>query len=317
MNTGARGNKTKRDAVFSPLSPMEEAKKARTRGSSDTSCEMEENGTRQRLFSSGPIMDVTSIHEVILTRVNDALSIFKPADGAEVDPVMKAVPVIATAVSVAVGEVMREIMKRMDEMTRPLASPREERLLAAVRTLTYENDRLQQYSRRESVRIVGIPSCPGETAEQVEEKAIKVLNDAGAKVKREDIAVTHRAGKEKKGSRPIIVKFVSRRTRNEVTNKKKQLKEKEGYKRVFILDDITPLRARLLAYIKNLECVERAWTVDGRIFCAKKSPPGLAPDDRPKPVIIKTPDDLFKLGLVRVDYAAFGLSHLAEDDALL
>lgn len=95
---------------------------------------------------------------------------------------------------------------------------------------------------------------------------------------------------------------------------KKTLKDKPEYKNVFINDDITPLRARLLGFVKKLGPYN-AWTIDGKIFCAKKSPPGLHPSDRPKPVVIDTPDDLFKLGVTEVDYHALGLSHLAEEPA--
>ena len=318
-----KGVKTRRSLFTSPLSVVKEPKKAKTvseigSDSDEVEAEMEMEGGRGQRRGAGvgakPLMDVSAVHEIIITRVNEALSVFKPADGAEADPVMRAIPVIATAVAVAVGEVMRSMMKEVEERLRPISSPKEDRLFSAVRSLTYENDRLQQYSRRESVRIVGIPSSPGETAEEVEQKALKVFNDAGAAVKREDIAVSHRAGKERNGSRPILVKFVSRRTRNEVSVKKKNLKGKDGYQRVYVNDDLTMLRARLLAYVKKLPCVGKAWTVDGRINCVKRSPPGLAPTDRPRPVVIETPDDLFKLGLDRVDYTALGLRHLAEDD---
>ena len=54
--------------------------------------------------------------------------------------------------------------------------------------------------------------------------------------------------------------------------------------------------------------------MDGKIYCTKRSPPGLALVDRPRPVIIETPDDLFRLGLDQVDYTALGLPHLAEDE---
>jgi hypothetical protein len=163
------------------------------------------------------------------------------------------------------------------------------------------------------VRVFGIPSARGETADDVEAKALKVFKDAGTTIDKNDIAVAHRAGTERRGSRPILVKFVSRRQRNEVMKAKRNLKGKEEYKHVFVNDDITNLRARLLAYVKKVEGVERAWTVDGRIHCINKPcPPGLAPADRPKPVVIESPDDLHKLGVTKVDFAALGLGHLAE-----
>ena len=90
------------------------------------------------------------------------------------------VPALSTAVAVAVSEEMKGVMGTMashGHRTSARSTATENRLLAAVTSLTYENDRLQQYSCRESVRIFGIRQ-----AEQVEQKALK----AGADVKEED-----------------------------------------------------------------------------------------------------------------------------------
>lgn len=266
-------------------------------------------------YGGGP----SSFQDEILSKVNEALSIFKPASGDESDHIGKMIPILATALSVMVGEVIKGVTAELDNRLHRATSlqaqqqPGSERLLAAVRKLTYENDRLQQYSRRESVRVFGIPLNEGETAEQVEQKAIKVLKDTGVDVSATDIAVVHRAGKAARGTRPVLVKFVSRRKRNEVMVKKKNLKSKPGYERTFINDDITPLRARLLGYVKRLGYM--GWTIDGKIMCTKKSPPGLSPADHPKPIAIETPDDLFKLGVKAIDYASLGLEYLSESPA--
>ena len=134
------------------------------------------------------------------------------------DPMAMLVSTLVTAVSVAVGEVMKGVVKEWEErlvtvLRRP---PLHEKLMSIIRNLSYENDKLQQYSRRESVRVFGIPCAQNETAESVEEEAIKVFKDTGVELVKEDIAVVHRVGKENKGSKPILVKFVSRRKRNEV-----------------------------------------------------------------------------------------------------
>ncbi|KAL8585245.1 hypothetical protein ACOMHN_065734 [Nucella lapillus] len=259
---------------------------------------------------AGGEFDIGSIHEIVLTRVNETLVAYDTnpsssgGDGSSV--IKQLMPALATAVVVAVTEAMKGVVKSVKAQLQTAAMPttREHRLFAALTWLTYDNDRLQQYTRKESLRIHG-------TAEQVETKALKVFTDAGVEVVADDIAAVHCAGKEVKGTRPILVKFVSRRKRRLVMEKKKNLKGKTGYERVFVNDDLTPLRARLLGFVKRLDQVKRAWMVDGRIFCVRKSPPGLSPELRPKPVIIETPDDLFdKLGVDFIDYGALGLSHL-------
>lgn len=302
-------------------SPLQKDDKLRRVDSDEDSLNMS-NGSVEVSGQRGQPQKVLA--ETIMKKVNesvsDALSILQPTEGSE-DPMtktlMKAVPVIAAAVSMAVSESLRvvlgEIEERLIAANERAATAREEKLFAAVRTLTYENDRLQQYSRRESVRVWGLPQADDETKEAVEEKVMKVFKDAGVDIKKEDIAVAHRAGrKPARGSRPVLVKFVSRRTRNEIMTSKKNLKNKPNYERVFINDDLTPLRARLLGYVKKIPGVERAFALDGRIHCHLKSPLGLAPNQRPKPVIVETPDDLFRLGVTSVDYQELGLQYLAE-----
>jgi H2-forming N5,N10-methylenetetrahydromethanopterin dehydrogenase-like enzyme len=58
--------------------------------------------------------------------------------------------------------------------------------------------------------VFGVITAEGETAEGVEEKAMKVFKDAGVELVKEDIAVAHRAGGGGRGPKPILVKFVSR-----------------------------------------------------------------------------------------------------------
>ena len=140
-----------------------------------------------------------------------------------------------------------------------------------------------------------------------------VFKKAGADVKEQDIAAVHRVGKVGRGPRPILVKFVSRRKMREVMEKKKSLKGKDGYQKVYINDDLTPLRAKLLALVKGLDNVDKAWTVGGSIHCTKKVPPGLAPGANQWPVVvIDTLHELFKLGMEQIDFRSFALNHLAD-----
>ena len=180
--------------------------------------------------------------------------------------------------------------------------------------LKFENDRLEQYSRRESLRIFGIPEVVGrkEQDKDLLDKVLKVLNDTGAKVVASDILVMHRVGKksqgenqniqhhengaqnqsEKQGPRPIIVRFISRNKKSEIMSKKKNLKAKEGYDNTFIFEDITRLRAKLLYFVKNLPEVGRAWTREGQIYCRKKGPGNTILDEVIGP--IENADDLFQ-----------------------
>ena len=159
--------------------------------------------------------------------------------------------------------------------------------------LTYKNDALEQYSRRESIRINDIQQANVERPNVTEDKVIQILKKTGVDVKREDITACHRVGKHKDdGTRPVIVKFISRKTRTAIMRSKKLIKDQ--HPKVFINDDLTSLRSRLFGYVKHLHTIDNAWTIDGRIFCRKKLPPGM-PQDTTRALVIESPDDLFNL----------------------
>ena len=251
-----------------------------------------------------------------MQRVNDALKEYKPespvSSEQNVGPLLAAllpplISAVATSVSVAVGEILNKALLKIESSIREQSSS-DPSQLTNIRVLTYENDKLQQYSRRENVRIFGIPFDKSETAETTEKKTLDLLNETGVTVTKNDISACHRVGRTSNGTRPVIVRFVSRRTRTDIMRNKKVLRQKSA--KIFINDDLTPLRAKLLQYVKRLHNIDNVWTVDGKIFCTKKTVPGLQMDNV-KPVVIDSPDDLFFLGVDCVDWAKLGLQHLA------
>ena len=170
-----------------------------------------------------------------------------------------------------------------------------------------ENDRLEQYSRRETTKVVGLKEEEGEDTEQ---KVLDIFKAVGADITPADVSVVHRTGDRKRKERPILVCFVSRKKRKEVMQKK-VLKDKREYAGVYVFDDLTTLRAKMLYYLKKVPVVENAWTIDGRIHCTKKRPPGLSERESPRRIFtIDTPGDLFKLAVDAVDFEELGLEHL-------
>ena len=205
--------------------------------------------------------------------------------------------------------------------------------------LKYENDSLEQYSRRESIRIFGLSELPDEDSKTLEAKVLKVLNDTGASILAQDISVMHRIGKKGRisqpqdqgqgenqtqgqgqdaspgqgqggdgnqnqdqgqttnneqgvrGSRPVIVRFISRAKKMEVMTKKKTLKTKDGYKDIYMHEDITRLRSKLLHFVKGLTYIGRTWTKDGQIYCRRKGPNNTLVGDVIGP--IENADNLF------------------------
>ena len=83
-------------------------------------------------------------------------------------------------------------------------------------------------------------------------------------------------------------------------NRKKLKDIPEAKGKIYINEDLTPLRAKLFGYIKSLNNVERVNTANGRIHC------NLANNSH---VILNSPDDLFKIGVEQIDMSRLGLNH--------
>ena len=163
----------------------------------------------------------------------------------------------------------------------------------SINISTYKRDALNQYGRRESGRFINTKEAPLEYYENGQikdtEDCVQLAIDAAAaldiKIERSDIQRAHRVGKRKKPTtdkkmgrviipkpRPVIVKFKDYGKRMSIMKKKKNfqeaVKDNEKLKDAFVVEDLTPLRNRLLWYAKNhcngkfLKC----HTKDGRIL---------------------------------------------------
>ena len=133
-----------------------------------------------------------------------------------------------------------------------------------VKSLNYELDDQQQYSRRTCLLIHGVQE---EDKENVEAKVLDVVNkDVQANLEVKDVSRTHRLGKKRNDGkpRPIIVRFLSYRQRKQVFDKKRALKGKK----IVITENLTKSRYSLLQSCKEHFGKEHVWSYDGRI-CVK------------------------------------------------
>ena len=154
------------------------------------------------------------------------------------------------------------------------------------------NNDLEQYSRRNCVRIFGIPEHHGEDPDQL------AINDVFKKHLKLDISPTdiersHRVGKvdpDPDKHRALIVKFCSYRVRKQVIASRRKLK---GTK-ISIQEDLTAknqaLYRKVYKSVKVNPKVESAWTSDGRIFAQVKATGG-----KTTKIIISSEADLAKL----------------------
>ena len=119
---------------------------------------------------------------------------------------------------------------------------------------------MTSYQRRQCLRVFGVTEEVGEDTDII---CMEVGKRIGVNVEVSDIDRSHRIGKKDVGKpRPIIIKFLSYRKRNEMFRNKRQLKGSG----ITIREDLTKQRHLLLK-----ECIQKyglpnVWTMDGVII---------------------------------------------------
>lgn len=165
--------------------------------------------------------------------------------------------------NVALKAKIEQCMKKQKEMQHQIDEATFNSKLAAERA-----DRNEQYSRRNNIKILFVEETgKSEAAEESEKKVLAVLHDKlGLRhIRSEDIEAAHRVGEKKDGStRPIIVKFVSRKTKAEVIRNRRKLKNCKP--KVVIVEDLTKSNYILFRQASDHPGTLRCWTSDGKIF---------------------------------------------------
>lgn len=192
------------------------------------------------------------------------------------------------------------VTRKVDAITRPLINKLSEKdkeikdLQQKYEDIRDRCDELEQYSRKNSLRISGIPlnSDPNVT----DDSFAHVLNVCNEKMKitppirREDISNCHRVGSKESPNRPILVKFMNYQIRSRVFMAKKNLKtynqnreptrnEAAGntgtptLNKIFINEDLCKGRALLSFQARQLkrdDIILDTWTFNGTIMVKDK-----------------------------------------------
>jgi hypothetical protein len=179
----------------------------------------------------------------------------------------KLVPLINNMIEKAFSKVCEKIEEKLD----PIMNIREELFscLEKQRLETkYALDSIEQYSRRENIKINGVKEDEGE---DLIKKITKIAEDIDVQINYADISTIHRMGKRSQGKpRPVICRFVARHKKEELIKNRKKLKDFPEYKGVvYINDDLTPLRYKIMSYAKSLPNVKQTNAHNGKIYCTK------------------------------------------------
>ena len=123
---------------------------------------------------------------------------------------------------------------------------------------------LEQYQRRDSLRFLGVgPDRGRETTKDCEEKVLAIINeDLGLNhILATDISIAHRVGMRENRPRPIIVKYLSRKHKTQVIQKRGLLK----WSGRGIVEDLTPTNMKRLKSVQQHPEVKNSWTKEGMI----------------------------------------------------
>lgn len=138
-----------------------------------------------------------------------------------------------------------------------------------------QNDAEQQ-SRKWNLRVYNVPESrteEPETGAVCIRKCCKIFTDmVGVPVTESDIEVAHRLGNRSPRhdrSRPIIVRFCSRKKKDEVLTSRRKLKGNE--KKIAIGEDLTSLNYKLLKEAKEHSATLDAWCSNGKIIAKLKN----------------------------------------------
>lgn len=140
-------------------------------------------------------------------------------------------------------------------------------LKSKVKHLESEVDGLEQYSRRNCIRISGVPEFASENTDEI---ILDIAKEMSADVSLADIDRSHRIGRSA-GGRPrhILAKFTSYRARDKFYNIRKDMKYKPKLKNIFLNEDLTYTRSQILyearQAVRNKDIIG-AWSSDGNMF---------------------------------------------------
>lgn len=167
---------------------------------------------------------------------------------------------IALLVSSRLEARFTELKTRIESQNKRIES-----LEKTVSELQNKHDEAEQYGRRTSIRISGLPEKENEDVSVVCLDVLKAIDLPAPSINR-----VHRVGPKRPDDatpRPILCQFLSYGDKAAAMKRKKHLKQRMNG--VFISEDLTRKRATIHFQARQLikkKKLQRTWTADGRIL---------------------------------------------------
>lgn len=170
----------------------------------------------------------------------------------------------------ALEDANTEITDRLDAIEEKLAKCEAENLAkdVEIENLKYKMDTQDQKTRKNNLKICGVPEKDEEDAQtMVKELATKL----DPKFDSTNVGLCHRVGKPGTKPRPILVKMATIQSRGELFKMRKQLKgHKDTFlQSIYINEDLAPLRSRMFYLcrgLKSASLLSKYWVYDCEIW---------------------------------------------------
>ena len=165
----------------------------------------------------------------------------------------------------AISLVIRKSIDAHMEDFNNLLRKKDEKILeleGKIAEMRDQQDSLEQYERRNSLRLKGVPEFKDENTDM---SVIKIATTLNVTIEPRDISRSHRVGKpssDPKQPRTLLVKFSTYRARESLFEKRKEAK---GF---FITEDLTKSRDAIFyraRQARNEGSFKHVWCRDGRI----------------------------------------------------
>ena len=204
---------------------------------------------------------------------------------AELSPISEGGSVDAGALDTNIQQIIQESLKNaipgiMREIQKQLEASITDIVAKSIETFRKENqenmdyledrsslkamseaEKLEQYNRRDNLKIYNVDEKDGETYEQTMDAVVNIAH-IGAEVDIKDISIAHRLSGRR---RAIIVKFARRTSKIKLLQKKKKLAEKKDTENISIMEDTSDPRLAFMNMMKQDYRIKSVWILEGTI----------------------------------------------------
>ena len=274
------------------LEYIENCIKAALNSEPEISEDLQISAVKSKTRANGKNKDKDIEYEETLINIKDCYKVFRPMVE---KAVITATRELAERQNNMESNLMTEIVSLRKDVKHTKGIMTDKLIDAKIR-----DDALEMYNRRDSVRIYGIPQSEDEKTNSgvTINKVMDVIKEIDLEnvVNKADISACHRIhrkNKENNNPDPVMLKFVSRQMKYRVVANGPKLKNNTSTTKKYINEDLTPLRSRLLTYIKTKIPTVISKSVhsrEGRILCKKE-------EDQTKWIFIESVRDLRHLNI--------------------